>query len=508
MRQDIRFGVLILPISAMIVSLIASLVSEARFLAAAQAANRFILDNFYLLISWVAGTALVILLGIAVSPFGARVIGGAGAARRLTPVRWAAIALCSTIAIGLMFWGVAEPIIHYGAPEPGGTVAPRSAGAARFALASVYMHWTFLPYAVYAFAGVVMALLIRSGEGNLSVSGPLRAVWGDRFPTWLATLIDAVALFALVAGVASSLGTGVLSLAGGIGSLAGWTTTPGLTFVIMATLVAAFMASSISGLHKGITFLSEWNTRAFFVFLLLVVLVFPPTGYIGLLVDAGQGFFASFIDRTLAQDAVGQTPWYRDWTSFYLSNWMAWAPVSAIFLAYIARGYTIRAFILVNFVLPSLFSYIWLSLLGGAAIREDAAGGAISAAVDAGGAEAALYAFVELMPAAEVLVPLFLVMSFLSFVTAADSNTLSIVTLCTRHSNAALERRLKIMWGVLLGLTAWLMITVAGIDGLRILSAVGGLPALLILIAYIAALMRWTGREMAAGRAIPSKAGR
>lgn len=498
MSQQIRYAVLAAPILAMFCSLLLSVMAEAEFLAAAHKVNRFILDHFYEPISWTAALACVALLVLAASPLGRMKLGGESAEKRLTPWTWVSIALCTTVAMGMMFWGVAEPITHLGAPGPAGLIKPRTPEAAAFALSSSFFHWSVLPYAIYCFAGLTLALLClkpSSGTGvGLNVSAPFHAVFGASFTPRARGIIDAVALFALVAGVASSIGTAVLSLSGGIANLTNSVTTGGLSFVVTSILVISFLTSSISGLHRGVALLSDLNAKIFLLFLLLVAIVYPPSGYSDLLVKAFADFSESIIGKSAVTHPVAQSIWYRDWTTFYLANWYAWAPVTAIFLAYIARGYTVRAFVLVNFILPSLFACLWLGLLGGAALTVDLETGTITAAMDKGGAEAALYAFIALFPWAKVIIPAFLVMSFLSFVTAADSNMLSIVSMCTRNPDQRTETRLKIIWGVMLGLTGWLMVTIAGVDGLRILNSIGGLPALFVIIGYGAAMAVWLMR--------------
>jgi len=500
MPHNIRIAVLAAPIAAMVASLFMSVYAEASFLSAAHAINRFILDHFYQPISWVAALALVLLLGLAVSPIGSYRIGGEGAARRLSRWAWVSITLCSTVAMGIMFWGVAEPITHLGAPEPAGKILPNTLQAAQFALSASFFHWSVLPYAIYAFAGLTIALLCQGERGSLSVSGPLQAIFRDTLPDWGRTVIDAVALFALVAGVAASIGTAVLSLSGGLSSLLDMVTTPVLSFAVMAFLVASYLTSSISGLHRGVTLLSDINTKIFLGFMVMIAAVFPPWAHAEMLTGAVGDFFSSFVGKSAVTHEVAQTLWYRDWTTFYLANWYAWAPVTAIFLAFIARGYSVRAFVAVNLVLPSIFACVWLGLLGGAALSVDLQTGEISGAMQAGGAEAALYALLALLPAAKVIVPTFLIMSFLSFVTAADSNLLAIVSICTRRGGTQKHDvrqtvGLKVMWGVLLGSTGWLMVTIAGVDGLRILNSIGGFPALFIMIGYAVALLMWIARQ-------------
>lgn len=251
------------PALLLVLALAASLVDFEGFLAAATAAHHWILDRFGWAFALSSFAAVALMAAAFVSPLGAVRIGGHKAKPVLKRWNWFAITLCTTIATGILFWGTAEPLFHFNAP-PGFAQAPaRSEAAASFALSTLYMHWAITPYSIYAVASLAFALAYYNCNGAYSLSGPLRLVFGRVMDGPAGAVFDAAALFALTAGVAASLGAGVMTLASGIGDAAGIPDGALLRLTITALIVATYVASSVSGLQRGIKHLSDINIRLF-----------------------------------------------------------------------------------------------------------------------------------------------------------------------------------------------------------------------------------------------------
>lgn len=467
----------------------------AGFLARAEQANSWILSRFDWLFSLAAFGAVILLALVAVSKLGAVRIGGPAAKPILSRWSWFAITLCTTIAIGILFWGAAEPIYHVTGPPAFSAAAPGSDEAAVFALSAMFMHWTITPYALYATPALAFALAHFNLGKPYSLSGPLSLVLGPFARGRFASLIDAVGLYALVAGVAASLGVGVLTIAGGVSKLTGLADTVLLRFAITALIVAVFVASSISGIQRGIRVLSDLNTKFFFA-LAAFVLIAGPTGAILALGLKSLGDYAlNFIGHSLALGDRADDPWMRDWTVFYFANWLAWAPITALFLGRISVGYTVREFLLFNLAAPAFFGAVWMIVFGGAAVEINGeTNGALAAALSEAGPNAVIYELFGAFPAAPVVISVFILLTFVSFVTAMDSNTHSIASVCLGErsdtegsSRAALA--VKVFWGALVGAVAWVMTSTTGIDGVRMLSNLGGLPGLFVLIGMGAAIV-------------------
>ena len=497
------------PPAALLVSALAfSVVDYAGFHAAVSAANAWLLSRFDWLYSLASFGAVILVAWVAISPLGSVRIGGPDAKPILSRWNWFAITLCTTVAIGILFWGAAEPMFHLNDPPDFLGVEPKSEEAARFAISTLFMHWTITPYALYSVPALAFALAHFNLGRPYSLSGPLSIVFGKAATGRGGAIIDAVGLYALVAGVAASLGVGVMTIAGGLDQLTGVHDGAWLRFAITLAIVAVFVASSITGIQRGIKYLSDINVK-FFVLLALFLLIAGPTGAILSLGASALGeYVVNFVPVSLALGERAGSQWMRDWTVFYFANWLAWAPITALFLGRISVGYTVREFLLFNLAAPAAFGALWMTILGGAAINVDAStGGALTAALNDRGPDAVIYALFDAFPAAAFIATGFIVLTFISFVTAMDSNTHSIAAVCLKPAKSLTDERrsamlVKIFWGVLVGAVAWVMTSTTGIDGVRMLSNLGGAPGLLILIAMgaviIAMRVRWMG-EIRAG---------
>lgn len=485
--------VFVIPMSFLTVAVVASFVNLEAFLATTTTINEWILDKFSHAFAWIGLICLASAIWAFFSPLGKVRIGGENAEPLLGPWNWFAITLCTTLAIGILFWATAEPMFHF--YDPGGRdIVPASEEAAQFAMISLFMHWSFTPYAIYAVPGLTFALAYYNLDKPFSLVGPLSVLFKKPINAVAADLIDAVALFTLVAGVAASLGTGMLSLAGGISNLSSLTTTPVLSAVVAFAIVAAFVGSSATGLQKGIRILSDINTKFFFAFAIFVLLFGPTSQLLLAGVKAFAGYITEFIPRSLVIGDANNRQWANSWTIFYWANWLAWAPLTALFLGRIARGYTVRAYIVVNLFAPAMFSILWMAIFGGTALQIDISeGGALKGVLDTLGPEAVLYSLVERLPLSGVLAVTLLLLSFVSLVTAADSNTDAIASVCLKgrveDNSPKSTLFIKIFWGSLIGIIAWVMTAFSGIDGVRMMSNLGGLPALIIVFALNVALI-------------------
>ncbi|GJL90433.1 BCCT family transporter [Hyphococcus sp.] len=483
------------PVILLLSALAFSLLDFDGFYATVSNANQWVLTHFDWLFSYASFAAVGLVGWVVISPLGAVRIGGPDAKPLLNRWNWFSITLCTTIATGILFWGIAEPMFHIKAPPGYAHIEPYSDEASKFALSSMFMHWTITPYALYTVPALAFALTHYNLGRPYSLSGPLSLIIGKAATGRAGALIDAVGLYALVAGVAASLGAGVMTLAGGLEATTGLNDTVFLRLWVTIAIVVFFVASSISGLQRGIKFLSDINIRFFLLLVLFVFIAGPTWQILSLGAESVGQFVIKFIPRSLALGGRAGAEWTRDWTVFYFANWLAWAPVTALFLGRIALGYTVREFVLFNLVAPATFGGVWMMVFGGAAIGADAAAGhSLVAALDARGPEAVAYALFNTLPFSQVVIGLFIALTFISFVTAMDSNTHSITNVCLKkmapgQKRPLADRWVKIFWGALIGAVAFIMTSTTGIDGVRMLSNLGGLPGLFILIAMGAVIL-------------------
>ncbi|MGB0165520.1 MAG: BCCT family transporter, partial [Luteibaculum sp.] len=430
-------------------------------------------------------------------PIGRLRIGGPNAKPLIGKWEWFSITLCTTIATGILFWGIAEPIFHL-------HEAPKEVRSAPFSMSTMYLHWTLIPYSIYTLAAVVFAIAFYNLKQPFRVSSMLYPLLGKRAYGPIGILVDSLCLFALVAGMAASLGAGILSISGGLEALIGYPQNSMGYALVGSSIALVFIISAVSGLQKGIKTLSSWNIRFFFLFALFI-LISGPT--LKLLDIGGKGivdFVQHFPIRALGLDKNLPDSWLNSWTVFYWANWLAWTPVTALFLGRLGRGYTVRQFLCFNLLFPSLFGAAWMMIFSGSAIHFDLLAGApLYAALQTGGPQAVVFELLANLPFLEISSVVFVLIVFVSYVTAADSNTSALTGLSqkgiTPESQEAAPA-LKIIWGIMVALIAWIMISFAGIEGIKMASNLGGFPALIICLFVAAAWIKLLIKSFLHGR--------
>ena len=445
-------------------------------------------EDIRLVILSMAGFTCVILVIILMfSPISRIKIGGPKAVPLLSKWKWFSITLCTTVATGILFWGAAEPLFHLHDGPKGFNFEANSPEAAKFAMSTMFMHWTITPYSIYTLAALLFALMYYNQKRAENVSALLFPVFKKSSEGSVGTIMNILCLFALTAGMAASLGSGILTISGGLDKFTPLQSSSILNIIVGLVIVLVFTISAVSGLQKGIKILSDFNIKLFILLAFLVFILGVPKDSLILGWHGFIDFIVNFIPRNLMLDNRIDAEWSRSWTTFYWANWIAWTPISAIFLGKIARGYTVRQFIIFNLLLPSLFSAFWMIVFSGNAIHHSISQPdlALYDSMSQGGAESVIYTLMELIPLGIYISFLFLIITFLSYVTAADSNTTAMSGIChdaVDHDTIENPISLKIIWGSIIGASAVIMINYAGIDGIKMLSNIGGLPALLLII--------------------------
>lgn len=359
-------------------------------------------------------------------------------------------------------------------------------------MSSIFIHWSFTPYAIYTIPALLFALGFYNRKMTYSLSAMLFP-FGKFKSIWLIKLLDAICLFALIAGMAAVIGVGMLSISGGIsGDFK--SDKPLLLLAIGSLLVISFTISAATGLLRGIRILSSINIFIFIVIALTVFILGPTRFIISNAIDGLVTMGNNFVPQSLGIRQFNDEEWMHSWTSFYWANWMAWAPITAMFLGRIAIGYTVRQFVFFNWIIPSLFGIVWMSIFGGTSLfLELEQNGQLIPILAQKGPESIIYVVFNSMPAAKALSVLFLLTVFLSFVTAADSNTEAMASISTEgitHKSSSPPVYIKVIWGIVIGLVGWIMVGFAGIDGVKMLSNLGGFPALFLMTALCIAMVK------------------
>jgi len=491
--KHLRHSVFWPPFLLLIAAAILSFTNREAFIKMATDANNWLIQNVGWLFSLSGLLMLVVVVAVYFSPLGNVRIGGKNAKPLLKLSSWIAITLCTTIAAGVTFWGIVEPVYHVTSPPESLGIKANSAEAAIFAMSTMYLHWTFTPYAIYCVPALMFAFAYYNMRKPFSLSSTLTPLFGNKVLGGWGNMIDALCLYTLALGMAAAMGTSVLNLAGGLNYLTDIASSPSLWAVISLVVMITFIVSASSGLMKGIRILSDINMKVYIV-IILFMFVTGPTAYIlNLGTESFGTYLANFFDKSLFTGAAAGDPWPQWWTVFYWANWFAWAAITALFLGRIAYGYTVKAFILVNFALPALFGGLWMTIFGGTSIHKQMTEGILGSILADKGPESVLYAVLADVPLSSIIIPFYLFIVFISFVTAADSNISAMGGISSSGISPDSPEPsviIKIVWGLAVGTIGWIMISFAKIDGIKMLSNLGGIPAIILELFVVFALIK------------------
>ncbi|WP_082570362.1 BCCT family transporter [Mycobacterium sp. Root135] len=441
-------------------------------------------------LNWVTGTFgwlyLVVSLGIliflvflAFSPFGDTRLGKDDDRPEFGTITWLAMILSAVMGIGLVSYGVAEPISHLATP-PHGLAAPNTPEAAVRALQYSYFDWGLHAWAIFAVFGLAIAYsTYRKGRRTL-VSQLFVPLLGDRVNGPIGKTIDVLAVFATLFGTTTSLGLGALQVNNGLASLFGIPVTNVTQVLIIAAVTVVFTMSAVTGVSKGIKFLSQGSVVlavALFVFMLVV----GPTVFIANLYIEALGTWATdFFRMSLQGTAFGGLEWMQWWTYFMLAWWVSWGAFVGVFLARISKGRTIRGFIMGVLVVPSVVFFSWFTVFGGTAIHVDMFEGGDIAQRTAKDINSAFFATLEHFPLSTVTSAIAILLVVMFFVSGADANTF-VLGMMTSDGHLAPRRWVLILWGALTGLTAVALMLGGGLNALQNTVIVASLPFLIII---------------------------
>lgn len=463
-----------------------------------------------------ASLFVIFVLWLALGKFGNIPLGKDGEKPEFRTVSWVAMMFAAGMGIGLMFYGVAEPLYHYVSPPPG-TVDGSTPAAIQTAMATSIFHWTLHPWAMYAVVGIAMAYgTYRLGRKQL-ISAAFTSLFGIRVVEGpVGKFINILAIFATLFGTAASLGLGALQIGSGMTSN-GWVGEIGtpVLVAIVAVLTTCFVASAVSGISRGIQWLSNIN-MVLAVILALIVFVAGPTLFILNLIPAAVGDYArDLAEMSSRTEAVGDEAlrsWMSGWTIFYWAWWVSWTPFVGMFIARISRGRTIRQFVTGVLLVPSVVSVIWFGIFGGTAFHvqqeADKAGtpGLVTMVdgVPSVSFDGALFDLVKNlgMPAWAVgaVIVLAMVLVGIFFITGADAASIVMGSL---SSNGAEEPRrgVVIFWGTLTGAVAAVMLLAGGdvpseaLSGLQRITIVAALPFVVVMLLLCFALVKDLRRD-------------
>lgn len=406
---------------------------------------------------------------------------------------WFAMLFATGMGIGLVFWGVAEPLNHFASPPPG--TSGTTEQLAQQALTQTYLHWGIHAWAIYVVAGLGIAYAVHRRGRPVSIRWALEPLLGSRVRGRLGDVIDVVAIVGTVFGVATSLGLGVLQIGAGFEFL-GWSddgASPWLLVPLIVVISAIAMGSVLSGLEKGIKWLSSGNMVLAAV-VLVAVLVAGPTLF--LLRDFVQSIGAYLQDVvrltfnvSAFQGAAGEE-WQASWTTYYWGWWMSWAPFVGVFIARISKGRTVREFVAGVLLVPTTVTFLWFSVLGGSALYAEIFGdGGYVGADGSVDTESTLFTLLESIPGGALWAVVGLLLIAVFFVTSSDSGSL-VMTMLATGGDPEPPRWHRALWASTSGLVAIGLLLTGGLEALQTGAILTALPFSLVMIGILVALVR------------------
>ncbi len=424
---------------------------------------------------------LVFTLLLAFGRHGAVRLGTDDETPEFDNVSWFAMLFSAGMGIGLMFFGVAEPMMHYATPPTGDPIAPRSIEAARQAMVTTFFHWGLHAWAVYAVVGLVLAYFGFRRGLPLTIRSALQPFIGEKFRGPAGHAVDAFAVIGTMLGVATSLGFGAAQANAGLAHLVGLPISPGMQVLLIVGIIAITLVSVVAGLDAGIRRLSLLNLILAAALMGFVLLAGPTLFLIQAFVQNTGAYLADIVGRTFRMHAYQPSGWLGGWTLLYWAWWIAWSPFVGMFIARVSRGRTIREFVLGVLLAPAGFTFAWMTIFGNTAIQMDMAqGGWLSAAVGQD-VTLALFRFLDALPLSSISAWLATALIVTFFVTSADSAALVVDTIASGGSeeNPVWQR---IFWACAIGALASALLLAGGLSALQTAALIGALPFTVVML--------------------------
>ena len=406
---------------------------------------------------------------------------------------WVSMMFATGMGIGLMFWGVAEPLTYLTSSDAGSIPPGRGdAGtpdSARVAMEYAFFHWGFHPWAMYAVIGLAIGYFAyRKGAGNL-VSGAFGPLLGERATRGPGKAIDVVAIFATLFGSATSLGLGALQITGGLDDVFGSGKSKWLAVAVIAVLTLCFVLSAVTGVEKGVQLLSNANALAAVLLVFFLFVVGPTVFILGTFTESIGGYLTHLPTMTFRTGAFGSEQFLSTWTIFYWAWWISWTPFVGMFIARISKGRTIREFVVYVILVPSIVSFVWFSILAGSAFDLQLSGAKDFTETVAEGSEGALFAMLREYPLASVTVVLAVFLVAIFFITGADSASI-VMGMLSQNGKEEPMRWLVVFWGVAQGAVAGVLLFSGGLQALQTLVIIVAGPFMLVICAMCVSLMK------------------
>lgn len=420
-----------------------------------------------------------LLVYLAFSRFGRIRLGADTDRPEFSTWAWLAMILSAVMGIGLISYGVAEPISHFVTP-PHGLAEAGTPEAAVVAMQFSYFDWGPHAWAVFGVFGLAIAYSTHR-KGNTGLVSPmLRPVFGDRVDGPLGNVIDVFAIIATLFGTTTSLGLGASQITEGLNRVLGLPTDMFVQVLIIAVITVIFTLSALSGVNRGIKYISQFTMLASVALGVFVFLAGPTSFISNLFVRSTGSYLGNFFEMSFITPLTsGDSEWMQWWTYFMMAWWLSWGAFVGVFLAKISRGRTVRQFVLGVMIVPSLVFFGWFTIFGGAAISADMTGSGEIGAATSENINSAFFEMLEGLPLIGITSVIAIILVVLFFISGADANTFVLSMMSSRGSLNPTKPVLTI-WGALTGLCAALLLLMGGLGALQQAAMLSALPFTII----------------------------
>ncbi|QHC61322.1 BCCT family transporter [Rathayibacter festucae] len=451
---------------------------------------------YYVLIAAVF-VAFAIWMGV--SRFGDIKLGADDDEPEFSLLSWISLLFAAGMGIGLVFYGVAEPLTHFATPRPG--VTGTETELAQSAISQTYLHWGVHAWSIYVVVGLALAYAIHRRKRPVSIRWALEPLLGRRVRGGWGNAIDVVALVGTMFGVATSLGLGVTQISAGLEASGIVDSSLTVQIIVIAVVTALTVFSLVSGVGKGMKWLSTGNLLLAAALLVFVLVAGPTQFLLREFVQSLGNYLQNFIGLTFTVSAyAGQEgeAWQATWTTFYWGWWMSWAPFVGIFIARVSKGRTVREFVAGVLLVPTIMTFLWFSVLGGTALYRELYGdGGLVGADGSVSTDAALFEMLQGLPAGSVLTVGAIILIGIFFVTSADSGAL-VMSMIATGGDAEPRNRIRIFFALATALLALSLLIAGGLDALQTAAILSALPFSVVMILMCVATVIAFRREIRA----------
>lgn len=493
---DIHPQVTFLSSAVLIVFILMTIMFHEKATEFSSAAMSFVSGTFGWFLILAANIFILAALFFAFSRFGNIRIGGNKAQPEFSTGAWFAMLLSAGMGIGLMFWSVGEPMYHYSSPSPmflgieGGTPE-----AAQAAMGITYFHWGLHPWAIYAIVGLGLAFFAYNRGLPLTIRSIFYPILGNRIHGAWGNLIDTLSVLATLMGLATSLGLGVKQINAGLHFLFGIEISITTQVLLIMVVTGIATLSVISGLDGGVKRLSQLN-MGLAALLMLFILVTGPTVFILSGFTQNLGYYLTKLPQiSLWTETFRESNWQGSWTVFYWAWWISWSPFVGMFIARISKGRTVREFILGVMLIPTLLSFVWMSVFGGSAIKLQASGAADIVSAVKADVSTALFVMLDHFPMSSLLSMVGIVLVSVFFITSSDSGSL-VVDHLTSGGKLDSPVPQRVFWALMEGVVAAVLLIGGGLVTLQTAAVSTGLPFAVVLLLIVYALYVGFSQEM------------